>query len=192
MSKTPEDKIEEKLRQLEIKMAEESANTLPAQVEKSTALRSGSGAKGTQPAGTTDVIKLSKDQEKLALKADLHMLGGFAALLAGILIFFNHLVVRSPFSFFNFGGGGGGQGILLLLLLVGMGFFFYDYKNKVGWLLIVGSLAAIVFGIFATLQIYFPSMSMLGLLTMFIPIAFGAALLARGMKMHSQIEKKDD
>lgn len=187
MGKKPEDQIEDKLRELELAMKEEQDSTkLPADLAKSSSLSA--QAKNQE-------LKPDSQSEALSVKADLHMLGGFTAILLGILIVFSNLRVTMGWGIPGlpwFGGSAGSQGIFVLLLIVGMGFFFYDYKNKVGWLIVIGSIAALVFGIFSSLHMYFASMSLLGFIFMFIPIAAGCALLARGMKMHKEIEEKQD
>lgn len=185
MGKKPEDQIEEKLRELELAMKEEQEKSnLPAADSKTSSLAEASRA----PAQ-----KLSKADEPEAVKADLHMLGGFATILLGVLILFSNLRVTMGWGIPGLawlGGAGGSQGFFVLLLIVGVGFFFYDYKNKAGWLLITGSVIALIFGIFSSLHMYFSSMSLLGFIFMFIPIALGSAFVAKGLKMHKEIEDK--
>ncbi len=192
MSKKPEDQIEERLRQLELSMKEENGAGLPAKSEKSSELSKSSGQ--TSSSITSSKKSTSKEDDDLAVKGDLHLFGGFAALAVGLLILFSNIRVTSGWGFgaFSFFGGSGGQGFLLMLLIVGIGFFFYDYKNKIGWVLTGGSLLALIYGFFASLHVGIMSMNLLGFLFMFIPLAFGGALVARGIKIHSRIENKDD
>lgn len=184
MGKKPEEEIEEKLRELELAMNEEKQSSVPAALQKSSSLSQGSSSAST--ISTT----MSKEQEASAMQADLHMLGGITALAVGLLILFQHLHVNFMPPPAWWGGGGSGTGMLVLLLIVGIGFFFYDYKNKIGWLMIVVSLAALVFTLFAGLNIFMGGMTLLTFIIIFIPFAFGGALVAKGLKMHSQIREQ--
>ncbi len=184
MSKKSEEEIEQKLRALEAAMKEEESSKVPSTAHKSTEL--------SQHSVTVSSAPLSKEQEGTAMKADLHLLGGFTSLLVGLLVLFSNLQVSTGWgwglgSLFS-GGGGNGTGLLVLMVIVGMGFFFYDYKNKIGWFLIIIGLAALLLSLFATMQIHLYSMNLLSFLFIFIPIAIGGGLLAKGMKMHGQIQ----
>lgn len=190
MGKKPEDQIEEKLRELEFAIKEEQeVSKLPAAANKSSGL---SGQEGGSKSKSSHLLS-KEENEAAAVKADLHLLGGFTSVLVGILVLFSNLRVTTGWAFPGLGflGGGGSQGFLILLLIVGIGFFFYDYKNKVGWMLIIGSVAALIFGIFSSLHLYFASMSLLGFLIMFLPLAIGGALVAKGMGLHKKIEGKE-
>lgn len=179
MSKSPEDKIEEKLRQLEISMKEESSTSqLPASSQKGKTLSSNV----KQPLGPI--------QEAEAAKADMTLLKGFGAIIIGVLILFSNLRVSS-WSWGGFGpflGAGSGQGLFLLLFLIGFGFLFYDFKNKLGWGLMVAGLGGIVFTVIMNLHIYLNSMGFFSLLLIVLPIAIGGGLVAKGMKRHKEIE----
>ena len=177
MSKSPEDKIEEKLRQLELSMKEESSSNLPA---------SGQKGKNLSPGYKKP---LSPMQESEASKADMTVLKGFGAVLVGILILFSNLRVSSGWFGWGFMGAGSGQGLFLLLFLIGFGFLFYDFKNKLGWGLMAGGLCGIVFTVIVNLHIYLNSMSFFSLLLIVLPLAIGGGLIAKGMKRHKEIEE---
>ena len=180
MSKKHEEEIEEKLRELEISMKESTASNVPSRLEKSTDL-----AKHTTHIAPVDS---RKEDDTSTVTADFMLLGGFALLLLGVFILFSHLTVTTGLAgLWNFGGGNNGSGFLILLLLVGMGFFFYDYKNKVGWLLVVCSLAALIFSMFATMHVVLMPMSLLSLIFLFLPWVLGGGLLAKGIKRHNQV-----
>lgn len=179
MGKKPEEEIEAKLRELEASMKEPPKN--PKIVE----------GKSTDLAGLSShssSVQLNKTNEGASLKGDLHLLGGFTALALGLFILFSHVQVSMGWSLFNWGGNGGGY--LVLLLLVGIGFFLYDFKNKFGWLLIAGSVAAIIFNLFAGMHLLLPPMSLLGLITIMLPLLIGGALIARGVKMQSGTQEQ--
>lgn len=177
MSKSPEDKIEEKLRQLEISMKEESSTSqLPASSHKGKSL----SASVKQPLGPI--------QEAEAAKADMTLLKGFGAIIIGVLILFSNLRVSSGGLFGPLLSAGSGQGLFLLLFLIGFGFLFYDFKNKLGWGLMVAGLGGIVFTVIMNLHIYLNSMGFFSLLLIVLPIAIGGGLVAKGMKRHKEIE----
>lgn len=189
MSKKPEEEIEDKLRELEAVMKESTGSNVPAAIDKSTGL-----------ASTTLHIspgKLSKEDEASAAKADWNLLGGSALLLVGLFVLLSHLTVSTAPMWGGFGafggfGGGGATGVLVLLLLVGLGFFFYDYKNKIGWMLVICSLVALIFSLFASMHLILAPMSLLSLLFLFLPLVMGGGLLAKGIKMHGQISDRHD
>ncbi|MBX9688185.1 MAG: hypothetical protein K2X27_15865 [Candidatus Obscuribacterales bacterium] len=182
MSRKNEDEIENRLKELEIAMkAEEKASNLPALPDESRVL-------GKQEKSSPQI--LGSAQDKANLKSDLYLLSGFTSLTLGILVLFSHLRVSS-WSVFNWFGAANTNGYLVLSLLVGMGFFFYDYKNKVGWLILVSSLAALIFSLFSRLNIYFPQMSLLGMLLLFVPLALGAGLIARALKMQKSFAEEE-
>jgi hypothetical protein len=179
MGKKHEEEIEQKLRELEISMKEATNANLPAAIGKSKEL----SRKTSQPT--------SRAQEEAGpLTADLHLLGGCALMIVGLFVLFSHMTVMSgqPMMW-GLGGMGGstGTGALILTLLVGLGFFFYDYKNKIGWLLVACSLAALIFSILATMRLVLLPMDLLSLLFMFLPLIIGSAFLAKGVVIHNKV-----
>jgi hypothetical protein len=109
------------------------------------------------------------------------MIAGFGLLLTGVFMVLHHVQVGTGMmSWFGFGGQG--FGLLLVPLLVGIGFLLYDYKNRLGWVLTAASIAVVIFAILSQLVMWFPHMSLFGLLLMFLPFAGGGACIAKGMK----------
>jgi hypothetical protein len=182
MGKKHEEEIEQKLHELEVSLKEATSSNVPAKVEKSTGLSAISErlAEG----------KVEGRQEGSTMVADLNLLGGSALMIVGLFVLLSNLTVMpGMLNLWGFGGNNGTGG-LILLLLVGMGFFFYDYKSKIGWLLVICSLAALIYSVFATMHIMFAPMSLLSLILVFLPLVIGGGLLARGVKMHGQIREK--
>jgi hypothetical protein len=70
------------------------------------------------------------------------MCGGFYLLLSSI-------VIRAQwglgYSLYNFGGFGITSGMVMIPFLFGVGIVFYDSRNKLGWVLAIGSLVALIF-----------------------------------------------
>ncbi len=178
MSNNSEEEIKEKLRLLEAEMKEGLQNNLPAKQEKSQNLSS-----------TSTNLHLQV-HEGSASKADMHLLGGATGMLIGIVAIFANLEVSS-WGFPALMAGGGGNGILLLMLIVGFGFFIYDYKNKIAWLLMLVGLATLLLSLFANLHVHFAAMNMFSFLLIVLPLAIGGGLIAKGMKMHNQIQSNN-
>jgi len=55
---------------------------------------------------------------------------------------------------------------------VGSGFVFYDSRSKIGWVLAIGSLVALIFGVIASVNFSFRSMSAFDLIVILV-LAFG-------------------
>ncbi len=60
------------------------------------------------------------------------------------------------------------NGMVLVPFLFGIGIVFYNSYNKLGWLLPLGSLTALIFGVFADLNIHFTSMSAFDLVVILV------------------------
>jgi len=157
MSKQDEE-IKKKLMELEASLPEETIQP-PA----------------VRPANT----EVSKPTD--SVESDLYLVIGFGLLLTGIFLFMHHAQLVAPVSSW-LGFGSPGFGLILLPLLLGLGFVFYDYQNRVGWVLTAASCALIFFAVLSQLVMYFPSMTLLGVMIMLLPLAAGGALIAKGLK----------
>lgn len=97
------------------------------------------------------------------------MCGGFYLLLSSI-------VIRAQwglgYSLYSFGGFGITSGMIMIPFLFGVGMVFYDSRSMLGWLLAVGSLAALIFGVIASANFNLRAMSAFDLIVMLV-LAFG-------------------
>lgn len=172
--KDPEKEVKEKLAELESALQEESQKAL-THPEKPTTLTS-------LPSG-------GAENDKVSLNADMQLLGGFTLIGASLLMILNHAKISTGFLTM-FGLGSSGAGFIFLPFLVGVGLLFYDYKNKLGWFMTGGGLAAVIFVLLSQLIIYFPQESILGFILMFLPLAIGGALIAKGSSARRRLESK--
>jgi hypothetical protein len=163
----PEEEIKAKLAELEASL--EEAPQLPASA----------GGKSTS---VTAAHKPAADEN---IGSDLCLCLGFGLLLLGCFLVMNHVHVGTGFANF-FGFHAAGFGLSIIPLLFGVGLLFYDYKNRLGWILTIASLALIFFAVLSQLVMTFPSMSLLGLVIMFLPFAAGGAFIAKGFKKRQQ------
>lgn len=136
-----------------------------------------------RPAETTPVTV-----ESGSTKSELFLLIGITLVFSGFLLFLNHIQISSSLGSM-FGFGHGGVGLILMLLLAGMGMLFYDYKMKLGWIFTAAAAVFLFFTVLSSLQILFPMTSLLGVIVMLLPLAIGAALIAKGMAA-SDLKKK--
>lgn len=114
-------------------------------------------------------------------KSDLHYFGGIFLLLVGVVILFQHVTVTTGSMTFWGINAGNSIGALLVLLTFGVGWIVYNSKSIWGWMLAAVSLFTIIFSVVSGLRIYFSPISMLNMLFMLLPFAFGAAFLLKGM-----------
>jgi len=112
------------------------------------------------------------------VKNDLYYFTGIGLVITGILMMFNHIRLGTGF-FAALGMGGGGFGLLLIPLMVGIGWIFYDSKSKMGYAVLAITVGLIFFGCLSSLVMSFPSMSLLGIIMMLLPLALGGALIVK-------------
>lgn len=165
-----EDEIQKKLLDLEKTLKEAQPGTTPARLKTSAQL-------------------MNPEDEKQSMKSDMQMLAGCSLIGVGVLMVLNHIKIGTGvMSMLGFGGGG--AGFLILPIIIGIGVMFYDYKNKWGWLLTGGGFVVLLFVLLSQLTMYFAHISMLGFILMFLPLAIGGAMLAKGMKIRNQLDDK--
>ena len=111
---------------------------------------------------------------------------GFVMLVAGGYLFFNAIQIRSGFhmgyALYSFGGFNVTSGMVLVPLIFGIGIIFYNAKNIIGWLLSVGSLVAMIFGVISTLRFSFRGMSAFDLITIFVLFFGGLGLFLSSLR----------
>jgi hypothetical protein len=123
------------------------------------------------------------------VKSDLYYFAGLGLVLTGILMMFNHIRLGTGF-FAMLGMGGQGFGLLLIPLLVGIGWIFYDSKSKGGYAVLALTIGLIIFGCLSSLVMTFPSMTLLGIIMMLLPLALGGALLVKSAGGPAGIKQK--
>lgn len=88
---------------------------------------------------------------------------GLVMMCGGFYLLLNSVVVSSAFGWgtrlFGFGSVGITGGIILIPLIIGVAMIFYNARSAIGWLLAVGSLAGLVFGVIASLNMHLRTMS---------------------------------
>lgn len=115
---------------------------------------------------------------------------GLVMMCGGFYLLFNAIHVSSHFGmgtrlygFSAFGRGFGiTSGMVMIPFIFGIGIVFYNAKNWLGWLLALGSLVALVFGVIATIQFSFRSMSAFDLITILVLAVGGLGLFLRSLR----------
>ena len=83
---------------------------------------------------------------------------------------------------FSYGGFGITSGMILIPMLFGIGMVFYNSRNPFGWLLFIGSLVALVFGVISSIQFTMRSMSLFELLVILVLFVGGIGLLLASLR----------
>lgn len=73
-------------------------------------------------------------------------------------------------------------GLTFIPFLIGVGLLFANGSSKLGWLLSVGSLVALIAGVLANLNVYFAQTSLWNALIMFVLLAGGVGLMVRSLR----------
>ena len=107
------------------------------------------------------------------------MCGGFYLLLNGI-------VVSSSFGLatrlFGIGGVGITGGIVLIPLIIGVAMIFYNARSALGWLLALGSLAVMIFGVISSLSLNLRTMTAFELICILVLAFGGLGLFLRSLR----------
>ncbi len=111
---------------------------------------------------------------------------GLAMMIAGGYLLLSNIVIRPIFGFrtaaFNIGGFGITTGMILIPFIFGVGLIFYNGQSKLGWVLAVGSVIALVAGVISNLTIQFAALNIFDLLVILILLFGGIGLFLRSLR----------
>jgi len=111
---------------------------------------------------------------------------GFIMLCGGLYLLLNSISVSSHFGLgmrmFGIGQVGISSGMILIPFMFGVGLIFYDAKNLFGWLLSIGSLVALIFGVISSIHFSFRHMSAFDLISILVLTVGGLGLFIRSLK----------
>ncbi|CAN5131212.1 hypothetical protein BH11PSE11_BH11PSE11_34250 [soil metagenome] len=113
----------------------------------------------------------------------LMMCTGFYLLLKAITVHSGFGLGMPLFGFSAFGGSYGiSGGMVLIPFMFGIGMVFFNAKSLIGWILAVGSLAALIVGVIASIQFQLAPMSMFDLIVILVLAVGGVGLFLRSLR----------
>lgn len=123
--------------------------------------------------------------------------GGTGAFLIGLImmigggyLLLNGIVVRPVLGFgsrmFGIGGVPITTGMVLIPFMFGVGLIFYNARNWIGWILAVGALVALVFGVLANMTLQLARMSAFDLIVILVLLVGGIGLFLRSLRNFNQ------
>ncbi len=115
---------------------------------------------------------------------------GLIMMCGGFYMLFNAISVHSTFGLgtriYGFSAFGGNfsvtSGMIMIPFMFGVGFIFYNAKNFLGWLLAIGSLVALVFGVIASIRFSFRAMSAFDLIVILVLSVGGTGLFLKSLR----------
>lgn len=115
---------------------------------------------------------------------------GLLMMCVGFYLLLNSISVTSSFNFssrlFGFAAMGNNVGItggmILIPFIFGIGLIFYDSKKALGWILAIGSVTALIFGVIASVKFNLRTMTAFELIIIFVLAVGGLGLFLRSLK----------
>lgn len=104
---------------------------------------------------------------------------GCGMAIAGGYLLLSQITVRTGFWRM---WGYNAAGFTFFPFLIGVGLLFANGSSKVGWLLTIGSLIALIAGVIANLDVYFAQTSLWNALIIFVLFAGGIGLVVRSLR----------
>lgn len=120
--------------------------------------------------------------------------GGIAQFLISVLmmigggyLLLNAIHVNGHFGMtyglYRFGGGYAiTTGMIFIPFMFGVGMIFYNAKQFLGWILSIGSLAAMIFGVISSLQLSMRHMTAFDLIVILVLLVGGIGLFLRSLR----------
>ena len=107
-------------------------------------------------------------------------------LCGGLYLLLNSINIYSNYGFsarlYRVGGYGVTSGMIMIPFMFGIGMVFYNARNIFGWLLAGGSLVGLIFGVIASIQFTFQSMSAFDLVVILVLSVGGLGILLSSLK----------
>ncbi|WP_024611417.1 hypothetical protein [Pseudoalteromonas sp. TB64] len=110
------------------------------------------------------------------------MCGGFYMLLNAISVTSNFGLSARIYSFNALGGFGVTGGMVMIPFIFGVGLIFYNSKNILGWVLSIGSLTALIFGVISSVRFSMRTMTSFDLIVIIVLAFGGLGLFLRSLK----------
>ena len=118
---------------------------------------------------------------------------GLIMMSAGFYMLLNAIVVRSSFGMgmrlYNFSAFGGSfnitSGMVMVPFIFGVGMVFYNSRNWLGWLLVIGSISALIFGVISSIHFSMRPMSSFDLIVILVLAIGGLGLFLKSLRSHS-------
>lgn len=111
---------------------------------------------------------------------------GLVMLCGGLYLLLNSINIYSNYGFsarlYRVGGYGVTSGMIMIPFMFGIGMVFYNARNIFGWLLAGGSLVGLIFGVIASIQFTFQSMSAFDLVVILVLSVGGLGILLSSLK----------
>lgn len=117
-----------------------------------------------------------------------HFFLGLVMMCGGFYMLLNAITVSSSFAFSSrlFGLGssfGVTGGMIMIPFIFGIGIIFFNSRNIIGWLLTIGSLTALIFGVISSVQFNLRTMSSFELIVILVLAVGGLGLFLRSLKV---------
>ena len=115
---------------------------------------------------------------------------GLIMMCVGFYLLLNSIIITSTFGsgarLYQLSGYGMNMnitgGTILFPFIFGIGMIFFNGKNIIGWILTIGSISALVFGVIASIHFRFVAMSAFDLITILTLSIGGLGLFLRSLK----------
>tara|TARA_R110002167_G_scaffold15784_2_gene62689 strand:- start:1731 stop:2147 length:417 start_codon:yes stop_codon:yes gene_type:complete len=111
------------------------------------------------------------------------MCGGFYLLLNAITVSTNFGMGTRLYGFSAWGTNMSlTSGMIMIPFMFGVGLIFYNSKNILAWLLTLGSVSALIFGVISSVRFSFKTMSAFELMVILVLAVGGLGLFLRSLK----------
>lgn len=111
---------------------------------------------------------------------------GLVMMCGGFYMLLNSIVVRASFGFgrqiYSVGSFGITSGMIMIPFLFGVGMIFYNSKNFIGWILAIGSLVALIFGVISSVNFSMQRMSAFDLIVILVLCFGGVGLFLKSLR----------
>jgi len=115
---------------------------------------------------------------------------GLIMMCGGFYMLLNAITVTSSFGMgtrlYGFSAMGGSynvtSGMIMIPFIFGVGLIFYNSKNILGWILSIGSVTALIFGVISSIRFSFRTMTSFDLIVILVLAMGGLGLFLRSLK----------
>lgn len=119
-----------------------------------------------------------------------HFFIGLIMMCGGFYMLLNAITVTSSFGFatrlYNFNAFGSSMGLtsgmVMIPFMFGIGLVFYNSRNIIGWILSLGSISALIFGVISSVRFSLRTMSSFDLIVILVLAIGGLGLFLRSLK----------